>query len=69
MQAGMAAQVAYQEAITILYVYVGQRANILAFETDYVIGALVVLCGVILALILLPRGRILKPAVEVDVAM
>ena len=69
MQAGMTAQVAYQEALTILYVYISQRANILAFETDYVIGALVVLFGVILALILLPRGRVEKPAVEVDMAM
>jgi EmrB/QacA subfamily drug resistance transporter len=69
MHAGMAAQVASQEAISILYAYVSQRANILAFETDYVIGALVVLFGVILALIFLPPGRIVKPAAEVDVAM
>jgi len=69
MQAGMSAQVAYQEAISILYLYVSQRANVLAYETDYVIGALVVLFGVILALIFLPRGRIAKPAGEVDLAM
>jgi hypothetical protein len=69
MQAGMSAQVAYQEAISVLYLYVSERANILAFETDYVIGALVVLGGVILALILLPSGRIAKVAGEVDLAM
>lgn len=69
MHAGMAAHVAYHEAIVALYLYVSQRANILAFETDYVIGALVVLFGVILALIFLPRGRIAKPAGEVDLAM
>jgi EmrB/QacA subfamily drug resistance transporter len=69
MQAGMSAQAASQEALTFLYAYVSERANILAFETDYVIGALVVLGGVILALILLPSGRVAKVAGEVDITM
>jgi DHA2 family multidrug resistance protein len=69
MQAGMSAQAASQEALTFLYAYVSERANILAFETDYVIGALVVLGGVILALILLPSGRVAKVAGEVDITL
>jgi MFS transporter, DHA2 family, multidrug resistance protein len=69
MQTGMIPQVAYQEAITVLYAYVVQRASVLAFETDYVIGALVVLCGVILAMIFLPRGRIEKPGGAVEMAI
>ena len=64
MQMGMSAPVAYQEAITTLYLYVSQRANVLAFETDYVIGALVVLCGVVLALIFCPAAVLPSPPVK-----
>jgi EmrB/QacA subfamily drug resistance transporter len=63
MQMGFTLQMAHDEAITLLYQYVSLRANITAFQMDYVISAVVVLLGVLPAM-LLPFGRIKKDAGE-----
>ena len=59
MQMGLTLQVAHDEAITFLYEYVSLRADITAFEMNYVISAVIVLLGVIPAMFL-PLGRIKK---------
>lgn len=69
MQAGVAAQAASKEAITILYQYVSLRANVTAYDMNYVIGSIVVLIGVIPALLLLPSGQNKKADGQVDMVM
>ncbi|MHB8085061.1 MAG: DHA2 family efflux MFS transporter permease subunit [Dehalococcoidia bacterium] len=59
LQMGLSLQVAHAEAITFLYQYVNLRADITAFQMDYVISAVLVLIGIIPALFL-PLGRIKK---------
>ncbi len=68
LQLGFTADVARQEAITVLYQYVNLRATITAFQMDYVIGAVIVLLGIIPAFFL-PFGRIKKANGPVDVSM
>ena len=68
MQAGMTLQAAQQAAVNLLYQYVNLRASVTAFETDYVIGAIVVLAGIIPAMFL-PFGRVKKgnsPAIPME---
>ncbi|MGD0355024.1 MAG: DHA2 family efflux MFS transporter permease subunit [Dehalococcoidia bacterium] len=59
MQMGFNLQIAHNEAITFLYQYVSLRADITAFQMEYVISAVIVLLGVIPAMFL-PLGRIKK---------
>jgi DHA2 family multidrug resistance protein len=59
MQMGLTLQVARNEAITFLYEYVSLRADITAFQMNYVISAVVVLLGILPAMFL-PLGRIKK---------
>lgn len=66
MQLGLNVDVARQEAITVLYEYVTLRASVTAFEMDYVIGAVVVLLGIIPALFL-PFGNIRKVVGPVEI--
>jgi hypothetical protein len=66
MQLGLTFDVARREAIVILYQYVNLRAAVTAFEMNYVIGAVIVLLGVIPALFL-PFGRIKKGEAVVDI--
>jgi EmrB/QacA subfamily drug resistance transporter len=57
MQSGMSADVAYRESIVLLYQSVNLRASVTAFDTDYVIGAIVILVSIIPAFFL-PTGRV-----------
>jgi DHA2 family multidrug resistance protein len=59
MQLGMTLEAARQAAVTYLFQYINLRASVTAFQMDYVIGALVVLAGIIPAMFL-PFGRIKK---------
>ena len=59
MQAGLTLQAAQQAAVNLLYQYVNLRASVTAFQMDYVIGAAVILIGIIPAMFL-PMGRINK---------
>ncbi len=59
MQLGMTLEAARQAAATYLFQYINLRASVTAFQMDYVIGALVVLAGIIPAMFL-PFGRIKK---------
>jgi EmrB/QacA subfamily drug resistance transporter len=59
MQLGMTLEAARQAAVTTLFQYINLRASVTAFQMDYVIGALVVLAGIIPA-IFLPFGRVKK---------
>ena len=47
MQSGFNAQASYNEAVIALYQYVNLRASVTAYDMNYVIGAIVVLLGVI----------------------
>lgn len=60
LQMGYSLQIAHDEAITLLYEYVTLKANVTAFEMDFVISAVIVLLGIIPAMFL-PLGRIKKP--------
>jgi hypothetical protein len=64
-QFGLTADVARSESILLLYQYVSQRAAITAFEMDYVIGALIILVGIIPAMFL-PYGKVKKAGPVVD---
>ncbi len=68
MKAGLSLEAARQAAVSMLYQYVNLRASVTAFQMDYVIGAIVVLIGIIPAF-LLPFGRVKKgngPAVPME---
>jgi MFS transporter, DHA2 family, multidrug resistance protein len=66
MQFGFNVDLAHSEAIVLTYEAIYQRAAITAFEMDYVIGAVIVLLGVIPALFL-PFGKYKKAAAVVEV--
>lgn len=68
MQMGLTLNLAKQEAIVLLYQFVHLRAAVTAFEMDYVIGAVIVLLGVIPAMFL-PFGRIKKAEAAVDIGV
>jgi EmrB/QacA subfamily drug resistance transporter len=64
-QFGYPLDVARNEAIVLLYEFIYQRAGVMAFEMNYVIGSIIVLLGVIPAMFL-PFGRFKKQAVAVE---
>ncbi len=59
LQMGYSVQIAHDEAISFLYQYVVLRANITAYEMNYMLSAIIVLLGTIPAMFL-PFGRIRK---------
>jgi MFS family permease len=65
MQMGLTLDAARQEAVVLLYQFVSLRAAVTAFDMNYVIGAVIVLLGVIPAMFL-PFGRIKKGETVVD---
>jgi MFS family permease len=68
MQYGFTIDLAHNEAIVLTYEAIYQRAAITAFEMNYVIGAVVVLLGVIPAMFL-PFGRVKKAEAAVDMGV
>lgn len=68
MQSGMSVDAAHRGALLLLYQYVNLRAAVTAFDMDYVIGAVIVLLGIIPAM-LLPSGRIRKSEAPLDVGV
>jgi hypothetical protein len=68
MQLGMTIDVARNEALLLLYQFISVRAGVTAFEMDYVIGASIVLVGVIPALFL-PFGRAKKAEAAIEIGV
>jgi MFS family permease len=68
MQYGFTIDLAHNEAIVLLYEEIYQRAAITAFEMNYVIGAVIVLLGVIPAMFL-PFGKFKKGEATVDIGV
>ena len=68
MQNGMSANLAHQEAIVLLYQFVGLRASVTAFDRNYVIGAIVIIVSIIPALFL-PSGRVKKSDGVADIVI
>ena len=66
MQYGFSIDLAHNEAIVLTYEAIYQRAAITAFEMNYVIGAVIVLLGVIPAMFL-PFGRMKKGDAAVNI--
>ena len=66
MQFGFTVDLAHNETIVLLYEEIYQRAAITAFEMNYVIGAVIVLLGVIPAMFL-PFGKFKKGEATVDI--
>ena len=52
MQSGIAADTARNQAVVFLYQFVSLRSSVTAFETDYVIGAILLLVSIIPAMLL-----------------
>jgi DHA2 family multidrug resistance protein len=69
MQSGFNAQASYNEAVIALYQYVNLRASVTAYDMNFVIGAIVVLLGVIPSLLLLPHGKIEKAGGSTEIAI
>jgi hypothetical protein len=69
MQSGLTAEASYNEAVIALYQYVTLRASVTAYDMNYVIGAIVVLLGVIPSLLLLPHGKIEKAGGSAEIAL
>jgi hypothetical protein len=66
MQFGFTVDLAHSEAIILTYEEIYQRAAITAFEMNYVIGAVIVLLGVIPAMFL-PFGKFKKAEAAVEI--
>jgi DHA2 family multidrug resistance protein len=69
MQYGFNSVTAYNESVTVLYQYAYLRASVTAYDMNYVIGAIVVLVGVIPSLLLLPHGKIEKAGGSAEIAL
>jgi EmrB/QacA subfamily drug resistance transporter len=69
MQSGLTSDASYQEAVIALYQYVSLRASVTAYDMNYVIGAIIVLLGVIPSLLLLPHGKIEKAGGSAEIAI
>jgi hypothetical protein len=68
MQSGLTSEASYNEAVIALYQYVNLRASVTAYDMNYVIGAIVVLLGVVPSIFLLPHGKIEKAGGSAEIA-
>jgi MFS family permease len=68
LQAGQTLEAARVMGIAVLSQYVTQRATVTAFETDYVISAIIVFLGIIPAMFL-PYGKFKKSNGPVDMSV
>jgi DHA2 family multidrug resistance protein len=69
MQSGLTSGASYNEAVIALYQYAYLRASVTAYDMNYVIGAIIVLLGVIPSLLLLPHGKIEKSGGSAEIAL